>query len=117
MLFRSIDEFEEIVFSARPSPNTVNDPYYERQKEAYRELLRTALALISQMTETLNQVFAEYRIFIQDLWEAISNGRDSAPIVDHFQQRVQDYLKQSWDPIFARANQMVQDIEQLKQNS
>ena len=115
MLFRNIDEFQAIILSTRPSSASVNDPNYEEQRIAYGELLKAAMALMGKMQETLNTVLTDYRIFIEDLWEAISNGKDPNPISERFQQQIDAYMKQSWDPIFAKAEEMMQDIEKSRQ--
>ncbi len=116
MLHRNIDEFQELVLSARPSPDAANDPDYEQQKEAYCELLKAATGLMSHMQATLNKVLTDYRLFIEELWDAICAGKDPSPISARFQQQTDTYMKQSWDPVFARADKMMEEIERSKKS-
>ena len=114
MLFRNIDEFQTLVLSARPPANAVSDANYEQQREIYCELLKAATGLMSNMQETLNTVLTQYRLFIDNLWEVICSGRDPNPIAIRFQQQTDAYMKQSWDPVFAQADIMMQEIDKSK---
>jgi hypothetical protein len=69
---------------------------------------------MSNMQITLNTILAEYRLFIEELWEAICAGKDTRPIVTRFQQQTEAYIKQSWDPVFTEADKMMQEIEKSK---
>jgi predicted regulator of Ras-like GTPase activity (Roadblock/LC7/MglB family) len=92
----------------------VNDPNYEEQREVYCELLKAATGLMSNMQKTLNTVLTQYRLFIEELWEAICAGKDPSPIATRFQQQTEEYIKRSWDPVFTEADKMMQEIEKSK---
>ena len=114
MLYRNIDEFQALVLSARPSPTTVNESDYEQQNVAYCELLKIAAGFIEHMQETLKAVLTQYRIFIENLWEAICAGADPTPITMRFQRQTEAFMKQSWDPIFIQADKMMNEIEKSR---
>jgi hypothetical protein len=114
MLYNNIDEFKAMVLSARPSSDAVNDPNYGQHMEVYCELLNAATGLMSNMQETLNTILTQYRLFIEELWEAICADKDPRPIATRFQQQTEAYIKRSWDPVFTEADKMMQQIENSK---
>lgn len=111
MLIRNIDQFQAVVKSARPTPAAVNQPDYEEQRQMYCELLRAATGLVGNMQITINEVLTRYRIFIEDIWEAICAGKDPTSITEKFQRETETYMKETWDPVFAKADKMIDDIE------
>jgi hypothetical protein len=114
MLIRNIDEFQAIVKSARPSAAAVNEPDYAERRQMYCELLRVATGLVANMQTTINEVLTRYRLFIEDLWDTICEGKDPLPITTAFQQETEAYMKQTWDPVFAKADKMMADIEKAR---
>lgn len=103
MLARNIDEFRQTVMSARPDPK---DPEYREKKEAYVEYVKGATLLIEHMHVTITDLLTRYRLFLEDLWETITNGADPTPITRRFQENVDNYIQQRWDPIFDRFDQL-----------
>jgi hypothetical protein len=69
---------------------------------------------MSNMQETLNTILIEYRLFIEELWEAICADKDPRPIATRFEQQTEAYIKQSWDPVFNEADKMIKEIENSK---
>ena len=111
VLIRNIDEFQAIVKSARPTATDVNTAEYEEQRKMYGELLRVAIGLVEAMKKSTNEVLMQYRLFIEDLWEAICADKDPAPITAAFQHKIEAFMKEKWDPIFSRADKMMNDIK------
>ncbi|CAF0973605.1 unnamed protein product [Adineta steineri] len=113
-LLRNIDQFQAVVKSARPSAASADQADYEEQKQMYGELLRVAIGLTGNMQKTLNEVLTRYRLLIEDLWEAICADKNPAPISGKFQQEIEAYMKETWDPVFAKADKMMDDIEKAR---
>jgi hypothetical protein len=108
MLARSIDEFRRTVMSARPDPK---DPDYREKKEAYVEYVKGATLMMEHMRKTITDLLTRYRLFLEDVWEAISNEKDLTPITRQFDEHVDHYIQQRWDPIFAKVDQLEEKVE------
>ncbi|CAF1637936.1 unnamed protein product [Adineta ricciae] len=107
MLHRNINDFQEIVLSARPSMDQVNTPGYDQQREMYNQVLQISTAMIKRMRETIKKTMDDYKLFIEEVWNAICAGQSSSPMLSKFQAKLEQMMKESWEPIFA-------DVEKLK---
>lgn len=114
LLHRNIDEFKALVIKARPSSEQADQLDYDRQTEMYCELLKVCTALMSRMRETINQSMSAYRLFIDQVWQAICAGHDPSPFLKTFQGELEKMAKESWDPIFDKVNQMRAEITKIK---
>ncbi|CAF3845827.1 unnamed protein product [Rotaria sp. Silwood1] len=114
MLHKNIDDFQAIILSARPSPDQAGEPSYNEQKAMYSEMLKVGTAMMSRMRESINQAMTDYRHFIDDVWEAICAGKDPTPLLKTFQEKLEKMTKESWDPVFAMADEMKAEITNVK---
>ncbi|CAF1287981.1 unnamed protein product [Adineta steineri] len=113
MLARNVDEFRQTVMSARPDPK---DPEYREKKVAYIEYVKGATLMVEHMRKTITDLLTRYRLFLDDVWEAITNGNDPTPVTRQFQENVDNYIEQRWDPIFHKIDQLEQQVEGTKSN-
>lgn len=117
ILIHNIDEFRDIVLSARPQASEANNPNYVEQRNMYCDLLRTATGLMANMETTINDLLTEFQFYIDDLWNAICADKDPSSIVREFQLKVATYMRTHWDPIFARADEIIANIEAARQHT
>jgi hypothetical protein len=113
MIVKNIEEFKELVLSARPSSDTTNERNYEERKATYRELLKLGTALMSTMQDILNKIFDEYKKFLDEVWQVIRADDDPTRIFNDFNRNIEAYLKQCWDALLTTAEKLKEDINEL----
>ncbi len=112
-LMNSIDNFHQMVLSAKPNPvKQRKDPEgYQIHMENYQHFLKLANELVKRMQESFNDIFTRYREHIDELWEAICQGQDIRHVQRQFEQYMQQNMAHYWRPVFDRADQLIADID------
>ncbi len=103
-----VDDFRDLVMSARPS---VNDPEYEAKCKLYVEMVKGATLTMEHMKKTTTDLLTRFRIFIEDLWEGICEGKDPQKISNEFAKYVDEYIQASWAPMFEKLDRMIEEID------
>jgi hypothetical protein len=109
MLDENIDKYQQLILSARPSPD---DPNFERKKEAYNELLKMATTTMDKLQGRIGDVLTDYDRFIDELWNAISNDQDPTAIQREFEEKINKFMVRSVHPAFEAANNTIEKIHQ-----
>jgi len=113
MIVKNIEEFKELVLSARPSSDITNERSYEERKVAYRELLKLGTALMSNMKDIVNKISDEYKKFLDEILQVIRADDDPTRILNDFNHNIEVYFKQTWDPLLTTAEKLQEEINEL----
>ncbi|CAF1317685.1 unnamed protein product [Didymodactylos carnosus] len=108
MLINHVDELRDTIMSSRPDPE---DPEYLDKKNLYVELVKGGTLMMEHLRKTITDLLTRYRLYLEELWETITSGKDPAPVTKKFEEHVDRYIQQRWDPIFDKMDQLAAEIE------
>ncbi|CAF4899444.1 unnamed protein product [Rotaria socialis] len=103
-----VDDFLDLVMEARPN---TNDPEYEAKRRLYIEMVKGATLMMEHMKRTTTDLLTSFRLFIENLWEGICDGKDPQKISDAFAKYVDDYIKAAWAPMLEKLDRMIEEID------
>ncbi|UJR29784.1 hypothetical protein I4U23_017331 [Adineta vaga] len=111
-LSRNIEDFQQIVLSARPNPAMQDrDPEgYRIHADNYKQFLNLATEIIKRMEESLNDILTQYEQYIESIWIAICQKQDIRVVQRQFDQAIKDNMNRHWNPVFNRADRLIEDI-------
>lgn len=112
-LMSNVDDFYQLVLSAKPDPATERaDPEgHQIHREQYQELLKLANELVQRMQQSFNDILKYYREYIDQLWAAIHQDQDVRHVQKQFEQHMQQNMARYWKPVFDDADQLVAEID------
>lgn len=112
-LMNNIDNFQQIIFSAKPNPaKQRDDPEgYKIHLEQYQEFLQLANAIMKRMQDSFNDILVRFREYIDELWDMICQGQDVRHVHVRFEEQMQRNMARYWKPIFDQADQLIAEID------
>jgi len=107
-----MEEFQQMVLSARPNPAMQNrDPEgYRIHADNYKGLLKLATGITKRMEESFNDILSQYEQYIEHIWTAICQKQDVRVVQRQFDQAIQENMNRYWKPVFDSADHLIQDI-------
>ncbi|CAF5030876.1 unnamed protein product [Rotaria sp. Silwood1] len=114
-LLRNMEEFQQIVLSARPNPAMQDrDPTgYRNHADNYKQLLKLATGITKRMEESLNDILTQYEQYIENIWTAICQKQDVRVVQRQFDQAIKENMNRYWKPIFDSADHLIADINRM----
>ncbi|CAF1039602.1 unnamed protein product [Didymodactylos carnosus] len=108
MMKKHINEFRTLITCERPNPK---DPDYAAKSALYLELVKGGTLMMEHLRKTITDLLTRYRLFLEELWEAISADKDPTPVTRKFEQHVDNYMQQRWDPLFDKFDRLSMSVE------
>ncbi|CAF0897486.1 unnamed protein product [Didymodactylos carnosus] len=108
-LFTILDNIRQRLKSQRPTD--LNDPDYEAKIKLYCDLLKIASSLLEEANKSVKEIFDEFHLFLDELWNAIYHQKNTDEIMEQFNQRLDHHMQTKWESIFKTIDEIIQEVE------
>ncbi|CAF0865081.1 unnamed protein product [Didymodactylos carnosus] len=112
-LFTTLDNIRQRLKSQRPTD--LNDPDYEAKIKLYCELLNTVSSILEEVNKSVKEIFDEFHLFLDELWNAIYEEKNTDEIIENFKRTLDHHMKTKWENVFNTVDEIIRQETGIKQ--